>query len=119
LNANFVFLEAYSRVVDEGLVVQTGLDDLAADRVRQGNIRADVEAQPGVRPLGRCRATRVDSIEAGALVQGLEDVVEEDRVRLAGVRAPEDDQVGILDLLVRAGAAPGPENCRQTDDAGG
>jgi len=33
-------------------------------------------------------------------VDALEQVVEEDRMRLAGVAAPQDDQVGFLDLLV-------------------
>src|SRR6476659_11509358 len=35
-----------------------------------------------------------------------------------GVRPPQEDHIGLLDLLVGAGAAPGPEHCRQTDDAG-
>src|SRR5207237_5967102 len=54
----------------------------------------------------------------GAAVEGLEHVMEEDRVGLAGVRTPQDDEVRILNLLVRARAAAGPEYRRQTDDAG-
>ena len=34
------------------------------------------------------------------------------------VGAPQEDEIGLLDLLVGAGAAPGPEHRRQTDDAG-
>ena len=34
------------------------------------------------------------------LADALEHVVEEDRMRLAGVAAPEDDQVRLLDLTV-------------------
>jgi len=46
-------------------------------------------------------------------------VVKIDRVRLAGVAAPEDDEVALLDLFIRAGPAARPEDRRQTDDAGG
>ena len=62
--------------------------------------RPDVEPEPDVGPLGRRRPARVDRVQAGALVDGLEDVVEEDRMRLAGVAAPEDDQIGLLGLTV-------------------
>ncbi len=44
------------------------------------------------------RAARIDDEEPGAVVHALEQVVEEDRMRLAGVRAPEQDDVGLLDL---------------------
>ena len=49
----------------------------------------------------------------------LEQVVEEDRVRLARVRAPEEDHVRLLDLAVGDRAAARAEHRRQTDDAGG
>src|SRR4051812_48597492 len=46
--------------------------------------------------------------------------MEEDRMRLAGVRAPEHDQVRDLSqLLVGAGATACAEHRRQTDDARG
>ena len=41
---------------------------------------------------GRRRAPRIDHEQARAVVDALEQVVEEDRVRLAGVRAPEQDR---------------------------
>ena len=43
--------------------------------------------------------------------------MKEDRMRLARVRSPEDDQVGLFDLPIRAGAAPGTKYRRQTGDA--
>ena len=95
-----VGLEAIGRVPDEALVLEPGGDDLAADGVGQGDVAADVEAQPGVRPLGAAGAARVDGVQAGALVDRLEHVMEEDRMRLAGIAAPEDDQIGVLDLTV-------------------
>src|SRR5881296_2501837 len=48
-----------------------------------------------------------------------EEVVEEDRMRLAGVAAPQDDEVRLLRLTVGAGAASGTEDGRQTGDRWG
>ena len=56
--------------------------------------------KPRVGPLGAARPARVDRVQAGALVDRLEHVVEEDRMRLAGIAAPQDDQIGVLDLTV-------------------
>jgi hypothetical protein len=81
-------------------VLETRRDDLATDRVRQGDVASDVKSQPRVRPFRTRRPARVDRDQASALVDGLEDVVEEDRMRLPGIAAPEDDQVGVLDLTV-------------------
>ena len=80
-----------------------------ADRVGEGDVGAHVEAEPAVGPLRGGGAARVDDEQLGAAVHRLEDVVEEDRVGFARVRAPEDDHVGVLDLLVATGAAPGPK----------
>ncbi len=82
------------------LVVKAGGDDLAPDRVRQGDVAADVEAEPAVGPFRGGRSTWVDGVEARALAHRLEHVMEEDRMRLAGIAAPEDDQIGVLDLTV-------------------
>src|SRR5581483_3549985 len=82
------------------------------------DVGADVEAEPQVGPLRRRRPPRVDDDELRALVHGLQHVMEEDRVRLAGVRAPEDDQVRGSGLLVGARPAACTEHRRQTDDAG-
>ena len=51
-------------------------------------------------PFRRRRPARVDRVEPGAVADALEQVVEEDRVRLAGVAAPQDDQVRLFDLTV-------------------
>ena len=65
------------------------------------------------------RAAGVDDEQLGPVVDALQDVVEEDRMRLAGVRAPEDDDVRVLDLLVRGGPAARSEDRGQTDHARG
>ena len=92
--------------LDEGAVREAGVDDLARHRVRERDVGADVEAEPAVGPLRRRRAARVDDEQPRAVVDALEHVVEEDRMRLAGVRAPEDDDVRLLDL--RVGDVPPP-----------
>ena len=43
-------------------------------------------------------------------------VMEEDRMRLARIRSPQHDEVGVFDLLVRAGSPTCSEHRRQTDD---
>ncbi len=95
-----VGVEAGRRPIDEGAVRQAGRDDLAPDRIRERDVRADVEPEPAVGPLRRARPARVDRVESGAVVNAAQEVVEEDRVRLARVRTPQDDEVGLLDLLV-------------------
>jgi hypothetical protein len=45
--------------------------------------------------------------------------MKEDRMRFARIRAPENDQVGLFNLLIRACAPTRPEDCRQTGDAWG
>ena len=43
--------------------------------------------------------------------------MEQDGVGFPCVRAPQNDQIGLLELLVRARSAAGSKNRRQTDDA--
>src|SRR5207249_9081632 len=74
--------------------------------------------EPEIGPLRGRRATRIDDHQTRTAVDRLEHVVEEDRMRLAGVRAPEQDQVRVSDLLVGARPAACTEHRRQTDDAG-
>jgi hypothetical protein len=48
-----------------------------------------------------------------------EHVVEEDRVRFPSVRAPQDNEVSLLDLAIRTRTTTSTKNSRQTGDAGG
>ena len=100
-------------------VAQPGRDDLAADRVGQRDVGSDVEPEPHVRPRGGTGPPRIDGIQPRAAPLPLQHVVEEDGMRLARVRSPQDDEVRFLDLLVGARAATRSEHRRQTDDAGG
>jgi len=95
-----VRVEVEGRPPDELGVRQLGVDDLAPDRVREGDVAADVEAQPDVRPLGRAGPARVDRVEPSAVPDAAQEVMEEDRMRLPGIAAPEDDQVRLLDLTI-------------------
>jgi hypothetical protein len=87
-------------MVDELVVHEASGDDLPADGVRERDVTADVEAEPDVGPFRRCGPPRVDRVQARALPDPLQDVMEEDRVRLPRVRAPQDDDVRVLDLFV-------------------
>jgi len=95
-----VGLEVEGRPADELRVRQAGVDDLPSDGVGQGDIAADVDAQPDVGPLGRARPPRVDRVQPGAVMDAAQQVVEEDRMRLPGVAAPENDQIGLLSLSI-------------------
>lgn len=50
-------------------------------------------------------------------MDGFQHVVKKDRMRLSRVRSPQDNQVGLFHLFIRAGAAPCAKDCRQTGDA--
>jgi hypothetical protein len=76
------------------------VDDLAGHGVGQGDVAADVQAEPQVGPFGGRRPARIDRDQPGAPIDSLEQVMEEDRVGLAGVAAPEDDEIRLLDLTV-------------------
>ena len=54
----------------------------------------------------------------GAVPDALQHVVEEDRVRFARVRAPQDDQVGVFRLPVGAGAATAPNTAARPTTLG-
>jgi len=64
------------------------VDDLARDRVRQRDVRADVQAEPAVGPLRGRRAPGIDDVELRAAVDAFEDVMEEDRMRFPRVGSP-------------------------------
>jgi hypothetical protein len=100
LDLALVGLEPGRRPADELLVLEPGGDDLASDGIGQGDVAADVDAQPAVRPLRRTRATRIDRVQPGAIVDPAQEVVEEDRMRLPGVRTPQDDEVRLLRLTI-------------------
>ena len=118
LHVRGVLGEADGRAVDEAVIHEAGVDDLARHGVREGDVGADVEAEPAVGPLGRGGAPRVDRVEPSAVVDALEEMVEEDRMRLTGIRSPQEDDVRLLDLAVGRGPAARTERCRQTDDTG-
>jgi hypothetical protein len=82
------------------VVLEAGGDDLTSHGIGQRDVGADIEAEPGVGPLRGGRPARIDGVEAGAAMNALQQVVEEDRVRLAGIGAPQEDEIRLLDLTV-------------------
>src|SRR5258708_3019262 len=71
------------------------------------------------RPTCPRRPARVDGIEPGPGVDAREHMMKEDRMRLPGIAPPEEDDIRLLDLLIRGRPAAHSEDRRQTDDAGG
>ena len=116
LNRSCVVIEARGGMLDEGAVVHSLGDDLAGHRVGKRDICADVEAQPHVRELGRGGAAGIHRVHGCTVVDAPQQVVEEDGVRLACVRSPQQDHIGFGDFLIGARSAPKSEHCRQTDD---
>jgi hypothetical protein len=100
LDLGLVGLEIGGRPFDELGVREPGNDDLAADRVRERDVAADVEPEPDVGPLGRRRPPRIDRVQPGPVADAAEEVVEEDRMGLAGIAAPENDQIGLFRLTI-------------------
>src|SRR5262249_47508037 len=114
-----ILVEAGRRVVDELTVLEARGDDLAAHRVGERDVGADVERRPELRPLHRARPARIDGEHPRPVAQAPEQMVKEDRVRLARVRSPEEDQIGLFTFLVRARPPARSEHRRQPGDAGG
>src|ERR1019366_6527086 len=102
---------------DEFGVGEARVNDLARHRVGERDIAAEVEAKPNIGPLRRTSATRVHGDQARTVVNSTQQVVEEDRVRLTSVRAPEDHAIGLFNLAIRRSSSSGSEHCRQTGDA--
>ena len=119
LDRRAIFVKPARRMGDEVSILQGGREDFAPDRIGERDIGADVESKPTVGPLCARRPAWIDDVELCAVMDSAENVMEEDRMRLSGVRTPENDRVGALDLLVRTRPAAGPEYRRQTDDARG
>ena len=118
LHAGDELLEAGGGPFDEAAVDQPGGDDLPGHGVGQGDVGAHMQGQVHVGETGRRSHPGVGHEQLRPPALGLDDVMEEDRVGFPGVGTPEDDHVGVLDLLVGTGTATRPEHCRQTDDAG-
>ena len=100
LDTGPVGLEVRRRAVDELAVREAGGDDLATDGVRERDVGPDIDPEPDVGPLGRARPTRVDGVEPRPVADALQQVMEEDRVRLARVRTPQDDEVRVLSFSI-------------------
>ena len=90
--------EAAGRIVDKPVMGQTGGDDLPSHGVGERDIGSDVEPQPHVGPLRRRGAPRVHHEQAGAAADALQQVMEEDRMRLPRVGAPKQDDVRFFHL---------------------
>src|SRR5581483_224208 len=60
-----------SGIVDEFPVLETGCEDLTADRIGQNDVRADVETGPYIGPLDGTGAPRINPEEARTMTHPL------------------------------------------------
>src|SRR5215831_11871059 len=119
LDVSAVSLESARRMLDELLVGQVRMNNLSRHGVGQRNIASHIKAQPGVRPLrGACPAG-IDHMEFRTVANPFQHMMEKNRMRLAGIRTPKENDVRLFDFAIRTGSAARPENRRQTDDARG
>src|SRR5215472_9695679 len=119
LHASPISLESAGRALDELLVRQSRMNNLARQRVCQRNVAAHVETQPRICPLRRARPARINHIKLRAVANPFEHVMEENRVGFPRVRAPKENYVRLFRFSVRTRPASRSENRRQTDDARG
>jgi hypothetical protein len=95
-----VLLEILGRVRDERVILQVAGDDLPRDRVRQRDVGADVDPEPEIGERRGLGPPWIDDDQLRPSLERPQDVVEEDGVCRAGVRAPQHDEVAVLDLLI-------------------
>src|SRR5690242_18930837 len=93
------------------------MDNLPPHRVCQADVAAYVEPQPNVRPLRRTRPAWIDHVQLRAVANSLEHMMEKDRMRVACVGTPQQNDVRLFDFAVGTRPAARSENRRQTDDA--
>jgi len=117
-DVSFVGFKSAGGVADEFFIYQPRSNNLPAHRVGEGNVGANVQAQPQLGPACRTGVPRIHDIEFGAVAYALQQMMEENRVGFPRVRTPQQDDVGILNFPVRAGSASRSEYRRQTGDAG-
>src|SRR5690348_7444921 len=119
LDARAISVESAGRVLNELFVGQACMNNLARHGIGQRNVAANIETQPSVRPLRGTRAARINYMELRAVANPFQQMMEENRMRLARVRAPQKNNVRLFDFAVGTRSAARPENRRQTGDAGG
>jgi len=106
-------------VLDKFLMGQAGMNNFAGHGVGQSYVGADVQAKPGVRKLRGGCAPGVNHDKLRAAPRGLQQMMKENRMRFAGIGAPEKNKVRLRHFLIGTGGTARAEDRRQTGDAGG
>src|SRR5262249_29600369 len=114
-----ISIETSSHVFDKFLVLESSRYDFASDCIGKSNVAPDVETCPHVGPLHGTRTPRIDRVQTRPVPNSLQDVVEENRMCLSGIRTPEKNHIGFFNLLIGITAPAYSKNRRQTGDAWG
>ena len=106
---------------DEGGVAQAPALQLVEETGEEGDVGARCDGEVEIGDLARRGAARVDvdDAHAGPGFLGGGEALEEDRVAPREVRADEDDEVGLLQILVGLGYGVGAEGALVAGDRGG
>ena len=103
---------------DELLVLPAHVDDVPHHAVQQGHVAARLQPQVQMRPPGHVDETGVGHDEGLALTQRLDHLEREHRVRLGGVRADDEDDIGLVEVVDGVGHRSTAKSRRQTGDRG-
>ncbi len=100
------------------VVGQALLDDDAHHGVEERDVGARLDRQPLDRVVGKPDLARVDDVDAGASAGRLLELDADDRVRLGGVRADAQHDVGLAEVGDRVRHRSASERCGQTGHRG-
>src|SRR4051812_27881366 len=102
-------------VLLEGAIV---LQDVVHDPAQEGNVRPGAYGDVDVRHRARPREARIDVDDGRAPRLRFHHPLETDRMALGHVRALDDDDVGVLQILLERRRAASTERDPQTGDRG-
>jgi hypothetical protein len=85
LDRRCILVVSAGRVIDKGLVDQSGMDDLATEGIRQRDIGTDIDAKPDISELCRGGPAGINRVHLGPATQALEQVMKEDRMCIARI----------------------------------
>ena len=104
-------LEAVDALLDEFLVLPAVLDDVPHHAVEHRDVGAGPQPHVFGRVRGGAREARIDDDEVRLIKLGaFENMLQGDRMRLRRIAAPDDDRLGIADVVEAVGhraVAPG------------
>src|SRR5438067_1083719 len=105
------------RVVDDVLLERAVVgENVVDDRAEERDVRPGADRHVDVRHRAGARKAWIDVDDGGAALLGFHHPLEADRVALRHVRALDDDDVGVHQILLERRRSAAPERDPQTGD---